>query len=156
PDRLRNSVVATIYDGKTPIAFNALAVMTLNLAGAAIEVFHLGLVMVSPSVRGRGLTEMLYGLTCVLLFLRGQCRPIRISNVTQGPAVVGMVSETFDRVFPTPQYVSGPQFEHRVLARQIMARHRYVFGVGAEAGFDEARFVITNAYTGGSDSLKKN
>jgi hypothetical protein len=36
-----------------------------------------------------------------------------------------------------------------------MSRHRAVFGVGAEAGFDEARFVITNAYTGGSDALKK-
>jgi hypothetical protein len=30
-----------------------------------------------------------------------------------------------------------------------------VFGVGAEAGFDDARFVITDAYTGGSDALKK-
>ena len=36
-----------------------------------------------------------------------------------------------------------------------MAHHRAVFGVGEEAGFDEARFVITNAYTGGSDALKK-
>jgi hypothetical protein len=36
-----------------------------------------------------------------------------------------------------------------------MSRHRAVFGVGAEAGFDETRFVITNAYTGGSDALKK-
>ena len=36
-----------------------------------------------------------------------------------------------------------------------MAHHRAVFGVGADAGFDEARFVITNAYTGGSDALKK-
>ena len=37
----------------------------------------------------------------------------------------------------------------------IMSRHRAVFGVGDDAGFDEARFVITNAYTGGSDELKK-
>ena len=36
-----------------------------------------------------------------------------------------------------------------------LARHRAVFGVGEEAGFDEARSVITNAYTGGSDALKK-
>ena len=36
-----------------------------------------------------------------------------------------------------------------------MRRHRRVFGVGEDAGFDEARFVITNAYTGGSDNLKK-
>jgi hypothetical protein len=36
-----------------------------------------------------------------------------------------------------------------------MEGHRHVFGVGPEAGFDEARFVITDAYTGGSDALKK-
>jgi hypothetical protein len=36
-----------------------------------------------------------------------------------------------------------------------MKHHRPVFGVGPEAGFDEERFVITNAYTGGSDGLKK-
>ena len=30
-----------------------------------------------------------------------------------------------------------------------------MFGVGGEAGFDEARFVIADAYTGGSDALKK-
>ena len=36
-----------------------------------------------------------------------------------------------------------------------MRDHRAVFGVGEEAGFDEARFVITDAYTGGSDALKK-
>ena len=36
-----------------------------------------------------------------------------------------------------------------------MRDHRGVFGVGDEAGFDEARFVISNAYTGGSDALKK-
>jgi hypothetical protein len=36
-----------------------------------------------------------------------------------------------------------------------MRQHRSVFGVSEEAGFDEARFVITDAYTGGSDALKK-
>jgi hypothetical protein len=30
-----------------------------------------------------------------------------------------------------------------------------MFGVAAEAGFDDERFVITNAYTGGSAPLKK-
>ena len=46
-------------------------------------------------------------------------------------------------------------FAHLQLARGIMRAHRAVFGVGDEAGFDEARFVITDAYTGGSDALKK-
>jgi hypothetical protein len=36
-----------------------------------------------------------------------------------------------------------------------MKAHRSAFGVGEEAGFDEGRQVITNAYTGGSDQLKK-
>ena len=36
-----------------------------------------------------------------------------------------------------------------------MRRYRHVFGVGDDAGFDVDRFVITNAYTGGSDNLKK-
>jgi hypothetical protein len=98
---------------------------------------------------------LLYGLTCVLLFLRCQCRPMRLSNVTQVPAVFGMVAETFDQVFPRPGVSVNPSFAHRTLARQILARHRHVFGVGPEAVFDEERSVIQNAYTGGSDDLKK-
>jgi len=156
-DRLAKSVVTVVYEAKggRPVAFNALAVMDADLAGRRVEVLHLGLVMVDPSLRGRGLSDLLYGLTCVLLFLRGQCRPLRLSNVTQVPAVFGMVSETFEQVFPTPERPAGPSFAHRTLARQIMARHRHVFGVGPEARFDEERSVILDSYTGGSDDLKK-
>jgi hypothetical protein len=156
-DRLENAVVTLIYDRATgaPVAFNALSIMELGLAGQPTEVLHLGLVMVKPELRGRGLSEMLYGLTCVLLVLRRQCRPILLSNVTQVPAIFGMVAETFDGVFPTPEHAVEPRFEHRTLARQIMRHHRNVFGVGPEAEFDESRSVIMNAYTGGSDNLKK-
>ena len=157
PERLANSVITVVYDKRTkaPVAFNALALMDVNLAGRPIEMLHLGLVMVDPALRGRGLSELLYGLTCVLLFLRRQCRPIRLSNVTQVPAVFGMVAETFDSVFPTPEHNAGPDFAHRMLARQIMARHRHVFGVGSDAVFDEDHSLILNSYTGGSDDLKK-
>jgi GNAT superfamily N-acetyltransferase len=154
-ERLDNTVVTVIYEKGQPVAFNALALMDATVAGRPVEVLHLGLVMVDPALRGRGLSEMLYGLTCVLIFLRRQCRPVRLSNVTQVPAVVGMVSETFDQVFPTPDRTTGPSFAHRTLARQIMARHRHVFGVGPEAMFDEERSVILDSYTGGSDDLKK-
>src|SRR5690606_35457525 len=104
---------------------------------------------------GRGMSATLYGLTCVLMFLAGQGRPLWISNVSQVPAVVGMVAETFSDVFPSPRPGARRSFDHLTLARQIMARHRSAFGVGPEAGFDEPRFVITDAYTGGSDALKK-
>jgi hypothetical protein len=138
-----------------PIAFNALSVMSVERDGAPAEVTHLGLVMVDPDVRGQGLSWVLYGLTALVLFARDGLRPKWISNVSQVPAVVGMVCETFSDVFPSPHPGTRRSFAHLQLARGIMARHRAVFGVGEEAGFDEARFVVTNAYTGGSDALKK-
>ena len=157
PERLEKAVVTMIHERASgaPVAFNCLSIMTLRLAGRPVDVLHLGLVMIDPALRGRGLSDILYGLTCVLLFLRRQCRPVRLSNVTQVPAVLGMVAETFDGVFPKPGHTADPRFEHRILARQIMAEHRGVFGVGAEAAFDERRSIIVNAYTGGSDGLKK-
>ena len=138
----------------TPIAFNALTVMELQTQPQPTEVLHLGLVMVDPDERSKNLSWVLYGLTCFLLFFRRQFRPVWVSNVTQVPAVVGMVSEMFSNVWPGP--AAGRQtLTHLLLARRIMSQHRCVFGVGAEAGFDEQRGVITNAYTGGSDDLKK-
>ena len=158
-ERLRNCVVTVVYQGKggaaRPVAFNVLSLLEAELEGRPTQVMHLGLVMVDPSFRGRGMSATLYGLTCVLMFLAGQGRPLWISNVSQVPAVVGMVAETFSDVFPSPRPGARRSFDHLTLARQIMAQHRSAFGVGPEAGFDEARFVITDAYTGGSDALKK-
>lgn len=157
PDRLSRAVITLITEEATgrPIAFNALAVMEVPLDGEPVEVTHLGLVMVDPDVRGQGLSWVLYGLTALVLFARDGLRPKWISNVTQVPAVVGMVSDTFSDVYPSPLPGARQSFAHLQLARGIMAKQRAVFGVGAEAGFDEARSVITNAYTGGSDALKK-
>jgi hypothetical protein len=156
-ERLKRAVITVISDEETgrPIAFNALSVMDVALDGEQVAVTHLGLVMVDPDVRGQGLSWVLYGLTALVLFARDGLRPKWISNVTQVPAVVGMVSDTFSDVYPSPQPGSRRSFAHLQLARGIMARHRAVFGVGDEAGFDETRFVISDAYTGGSDALKK-
>ena len=103
----------------------------------------------------RGLSWILYGLTCFLLFLRNGLRPINVSNVTQVPAVVGLVAETFSNVYPSPTLTTNADFQKLLLARAIMTDHRHVFGVGTEAEFDESAFIISNAYTGGSDHLKK-
>lgn len=156
-ERLSRAVVTLICeeDSGRPIAFNALSVMDVPLDGEPTEVTHLGLVMVDPDVRGQGLSWVLYGLTALVLFARDGLRPKWISNVTQVPAVAGMVSDTFSDVFPSPLPEARQSFAHLQLARGIMAEHRAVFGVGEDAGFDEARFVITDAYTGGSDALKK-
>jgi hypothetical protein len=157
PDRLGKSIVTVLRDRKSkqPIAFNALATIDVELHGKPVEVLHMGLVMVDPTVRSQGFSWVLYGLTCLILFARNQLRPLWLSNVTQVPAIVGMVTETFSNVYPSPKPDAHRSFEHLVLAQEIMLEHRHVFGVGQEAGFDAQRFVITNAYTGGSDNLKK-
>ncbi|MGJ4998030.1 hypothetical protein ACQR0Z_26650 [Bradyrhizobium sp. HKCCYLS3077] len=156
-EALARAIITLVSDASTgrPIAFNALAVMQVARDGETQEVIHLGLVMVDPDARGKGLSGVLYGLTTLLLFIRDGLRPKWISNVTQVPAVAGMVCETFSDVYPSPQPQARASFAHLELARGIMAAHRAVFGVGREAGFDETRFVITDAYTGGSDALKK-
>lgn len=155
PARMSESIVTLVQrrDG-VPVAFNALAVMTVQTEPDPTEVLHLGLVMVDPDERSRSLSWVLYGLTCFLIFFRRQFRPIWISNVTQVPAVVGMVSGMFSDVWPGSTETRRTLM-HLMLARRILAQHAHVFGVGAEAAFDEDRFVITNAYTGGSDDLKK-
>ncbi|MBR0790386.1 hypothetical protein JQ631_15005 [Bradyrhizobium manausense] len=156
-ERLSRAIVTLISeeDSGRPIAFNALSVMQVELDGASTDVTHLGLVMVDPDARGQGLSWVLYGLTTLVLFLRDGLRPRWISNVTQVPSVVGMVSETFSDVYPSPRPEARQSFAHLQLARGIIRQHRSVFGVGDDAGFDESRFVITAAYTGGSDALKK-
>ncbi|MGJ4897219.1 MULTISPECIES: hypothetical protein [unclassified Bradyrhizobium] len=154
---LARAIITVVSEeaGGRPIAFNALAVMQVERDGDSQQVIHLGLVMVDPEARGKGLSGVLYGLTTLLLFVRDGLRPKWISNVTQVPAVAGMVCETFSDVYPSPLPQARQSFAHLQLARGIMRAHRAVFGVGGEAGFDEQRFVITNAYTGGSDALKK-
>ncbi len=137
-----------------PVAFNAMPQLDVIRSGEREVVLHLGLVMVDPEERSGGLSWILYGLTCFALFLRQGLRPLWVSSVTQVPAVVGMVAETFSDVFPA-QSGTAQSFTHRHLAHQIMRRHRKSFGVGADAGFDSDRHVITDAYTGGSDNLKK-
>jgi hypothetical protein len=156
-DAMARAIVTLICEETTgrPIAFNALSMMDVELDGEPTSVTHLGLVMVDPDAQGQGLSWVLYGLTALVLFARDGLRPKWISNVTQVPSVVGMVSETFSDVFPSPHGAARQSFAHLQLARVIMRRHRAVFGVGPEAGFDEACFVIRDAYTGGSDALKK-
>jgi hypothetical protein len=155
--QLARAILTILYDeasGK-PVAFNALAVLDVAIHGRPAVVLHLGLVMIDPAIQGQGHSWILYGLTCLIVFVRNQFRPLWISSVTQVPAIVGKVSETFSDVYPGPEPGPRRSFEHLLLARQIMRRHRAAFGVGAEAGFDEARFVVTDSYTGGSQALKK-
>lgn len=155
---LERSIITVIYDVKAdnkPVAFNAMPVIELEIQEKPVEVIHLGLVMIDPNTRGKGLSSMLYGFACAMLMIRKQFQPIWVSSVTQVPAVFGLVSELYSDTFPSGDKEARRSFMQLQLARRIMAHHRSVFGVGSEAGFDEDTFIITNAYTGGSDNLKK-
>ena len=154
---LDRSIVTVIYDERenTPVAFNAMPIIELEIQEKPVEVVHLGLVMIDPNTRGKGLSSMLYGYACAMLMIRKQFQPIWVSSVTQVPAVFGLVSELYSETFPSGDKNARRGFLQLQLARRIMKQHRHVFGVGEEAGFDEESFIITNAYTGGSDNLKK-
>jgi GNAT superfamily N-acetyltransferase len=156
-DRLNHAILTVIYDSKSgrPVGFNALSAMDCHLKGEPVEVVHLGLVVVDPSFRSRGVTWLLYGFTTFLLFMKNRMKPLWISSVTQVPTVVGNVADAFQNVYPAPGTTNRRDFDHLTLAREIMRNHRHVFGVGPDAVFDEDKFVIQNAYTGGSDNLKK-
>jgi hypothetical protein len=152
----KNIVLTLVYDRETGalIAFNALRWIDLDRSRAEPPVLHLGLAMVDPDFQSRGVSWILYGLTVVLLFLRAGLGPLRISSVSQVPAVIGRVAQSFADVYPdgtTPR----PGYRHLRVARAIMKGHRDAFGVGDDAWFEEDHFIIRNAYTGGSDAMKK-
>ncbi len=153
-EELAHRVVTLVYRRSTgePIAFSALRYLELPRFE---RVAHLGLAYVHRDHRSRGLSQLLYGLANFLLFFRSGMRPVWISNVTQVPAVFGLVAEGYDDVYPSHRPGARQTFGHLLRARAIMKVHRTAFGVAEEAGFDEARQIITDAYTGGSDELKK-
>src|SRR5947208_14153344 len=102
--------------------------MDVKFDGVTVQVTHLVLVMVDPDARGQGLSWVLYGLTALVLFARDGLRPKWISSVSQVPAVVGMVGDTFSDVFPSPCPGARQSFAHLQLARGIVRDHRAGFG----------------------------
>lgn len=137
------------------VGFNALPMLDVTLAGRAVRVLHLGLLVVDPRCQRQGLLGLLYGLGAFSLLHRLQERPVWVSSVTEVPAVFGAVAEQFIDVYPDFRSARPPPPLHLELARALMREHRHEFGVGPEAGFDEAHFVIRGSYTGGSGALKK-
>lgn len=155
PERWHRAILTLVRETGTGrlVGFSAMALLDARVCGRSEDVLHLGLVVLDPACRGRGFSRLLYCLTTALLLARRAGRSFWVSSVTQVPAIVGMVARSLDGAYPGG--IARPSDAHRQVAREIMARHRAAFGVADEAGFDAERFVITDAYTGGSDNLKK-
>lgn len=156
-ERLDAAILALAYEPQTgrPVAFTAMSLLPVELDGRQVEVLHLGLTVIHPALRQRGLSRLLYTLPLMLRFIRNRFRPLWISNVSQVPSAVAQVGENFAKVYPGAETDSERDTDHLMIARQIVEQHRSAFGVGPNARFDSERFVIVNAYTGGSDNLKK-
>ena len=151
----RRAILTLVRENGTGrlIGFNAMPLLDVRVGGRQREVLHLGLLLLDPAWRGRGFSRMLYEVSVALVLVRRAGRPFWVSSVSQVPAIVGMVADTLEATFPLG--AQAPSEAHRQVATQLMAHHRAAFGVGPEARFDPATFVIENAYTGGSVGLKK-
>ncbi len=155
-ENLSNKLITIAYHKKSGQAagFSAQTHMELKNEKKGIKVIHLGLVYIDPGFQGKGMATFLYIIPNILSFLKKGLRPLWISSVSQVPAVVGLVSKSYGNVFPSP-YNGEQTAEHFLIAREIMKNHRFVFGVGEDAIYDEESQIIKNAYTGGSDNLLK-
>jgi hypothetical protein len=156
-DDLKNRVITIVRVRATgePVGFSALCWMDLTLGVRTMSVLHLGLVYVSPEHQHKHFSNVLYGAPTLLMLMKRGLEGFWISNVSQVPSAIGLTASHYDAVYPNVDDKAQQSFRHLVLARAIMKTHRHVFGVGEDATFDEARQVIQNAYTGGSDNLKK-
>lgn len=157
-DALTNRIITIGYDKNTkkPLGFSAQVYLDGEIGNRKIEILHLGLVYVIPEYQKKSLLGFLYILPSILILLKRRFRPIWISNVSQVPAVIGAVADYYQRVFPDPIEKARQTSLHKSLGEHIFKFHRKTFGVGEEAIYDSANHLILNAYTGGSDNLKKN
>lgn len=156
-ENFKNRIITIAYDPKTnePMAFSAQVYLDLEMNKKTYSLVHLGLAYVSPNYRGRNLTYAINVLPNSILFLKSGMRSFWISSVSQVPAIVGAVEHSFRNVFPHSKGLVQRSYLHSLFAQKIMQSHRQEFGVGKDAWFDEQSHIIKNAYTGGSDNLKK-
>jgi hypothetical protein len=154
-ERLERAVIAVVYDRRRVVGFSAMSWLVVEVGGRPETVLHAGLCMVVPGARRSGLSGILCSAPALLAFARNRFTPLWVTNVTQVPAVAGLFQSAAGDVYPAPGCSESPPARHAHIAQAVMARERHVFGVGDDAEFDAERFVIRNAYTGGSDELKK-
>ncbi len=154
---LENRIITIAYHKRTnkPVGFTAQLMMPLKLKGKEVDVLHLGLSWVVPEHRSLSLPGFLNIIPMLMVLTKYGFRPIWVSNVSQIPAVLGAVASGLSTTYPDTFGHQQQQPIHRVLATAIMEQQRHVFGVAKEAGFDLKKQLITEAYTGGSDNLKK-
>lgn len=154
---LKDRIVIIAYERKTgkPIGFAAQTYLNLPFGKGVARVLHLGLTWVDKKHRNKSLPGILNIMANVLILVKYGFRPIWISNVSQVPVILGTVGQFYEHSYPDFTDDQKQLPIHKRLSTGIMEYHRGAFGVGEDAVFRPEKQVIENAYTGGSDSLKK-
>jgi hypothetical protein len=154
PYENRIVVVVRHIERGEPVGFTAMPILKVRLTDRNIDVLHLGLFVIVPRYRRHGLQGLIYTLAMLAALRRLAERPVWISNVTAVPSVFGVVADYFLDTYPSYRPFAAPSPLHFSIAHSIMQDHRHEFGVGKEALYDPARFIIRGSYTGGSNALK--
>jgi hypothetical protein len=154
---LADALIAVVSrrDTGEVVGFNAMLALDVQVDGRPVRVVHAGLCMVDPTLRSKGLCLAMTAAPALLAFVRNRFRSLWFTNVTQVPAVAGVFTTALADVHPAPGRTAPPSPAHTTVVREMVANHRAAFGVGDDAELDAERSVIRNAYTGGSDWLKK-
>ena len=153
---LSKRLITIAYDRKTkePLGFAAQIYLDLKDKGFKQRILHLGLIFVDKSTRGKNISYLLTVFPNILITIKNGFHDIWVSNVSQVPAVVGLVDQNYRHVYPGIKG-KNQKFFHRKLSSLMIKDHHYSFGVGEDANYNVDKQVIENAYTGGSDNLKK-
>ena len=153
---MSNRLITIAYDRKTgePVGFAAQIFLDLVDEGFYERILHLGLIYVDKSVQGKSVSYLLSVFPNLLILVKNGFRDVWISSVSQVPAVVGLVAKNYHNVYPNIDETKQ-SFRHQKLADLIIKNHNEAFGVGDDAYWDREKQIIQNAYTGGSDNLKK-
>ncbi|MAF90291.1 MAG: hypothetical protein CL674_03385 [Bdellovibrionaceae bacterium] len=154
---LKTRVISIAIDKneKRAVGFSAQSYVDIVSGNFKERLLHLGLIFVDPSYQGKSVSYLLAMFPNILISIKSGFRDCWVSNVTQVPAVYGLVASNYFYTYPGTSRKFEQGFYHRYLATQLYKNHKSVFGVGEEAEWNSEMQIIENSYTGGADHLKK-
>jgi hypothetical protein len=154
---LKSRIISIAIDKKSgrAVGFSAQSYVDIVKGHFSERLVHLGLIYVDPSYQGKSVSYLLAMFPNIIITIKNGFRDTWVSNVTQVPAVYGLVAANYSDVYPGLESSKLQSFYHRYFSRQLFEDHKSVFGVGDDAFWDADMQIIKNSYTGGSDHLKK-
>ena len=124
-DDMKDRLLTIAYckNSHQPLGFSAQKFLKIKSLKFSEEILHLGLMYTDPDVRGKNLSYLLNVFPNVVVLIKSGFRDIWISNVTQVPAALGMVDESYKDTFPNKS--KKPQsFYHKKLSSLVFMQHK--------------------------------